>query len=317
MTIAAPPTTAPATAPSTHNASRTNHELLKEIAEFDKKYVVDAYEKQGHRDPKWDADATKLIRAQYEASIFINDLGGYYTPTDWPQPMPADDRAALAERVLGAGCDDAMVLYMAGCALEGSSADRSRCAYAYHLADDQAAYSPYIPFYKMLMVHAAVMHGPFVSEGEPELKTFRERFRPLLKAALADHETLPKYRAVIWHKANWSFDSKDQAMADRLGPVVAEVKDADPWILETYLGNVEIQRAWKDRGSGWSNTVTQAGWQGFAEHLELAREHLEHAAKIDPTLPHPAACLVTVCMGQGHPRYRVLVSRSDEAADRL
>jgi hypothetical protein len=296
--ISAAHAAAPASQPANAPAGRTDHDLHREIAEFDRKYVVEAYEKVGHRDPKWDAVALKLIRAQYEASIRNTYLGGYYTPWDTPEAMDVEARADLANQLLDLGCDDSMALFMAAYALQESAKPQMGCALAFQLADKYAGESKYVPVYKVMMSNEALQHSDRISEGEPELARMREVFRALVRQALSDKETLPKYRAVIWAKLAWMFEDRDQVRCDRIATAVSNVQNPDPWLFETYMGAVEIQRAWMARGGGLANTVTDDGWVGFAKHLTLARTHLERAATLDPTLPHAPALLVTVAMGQ-------------------
>lgn len=55
--------------------------------------------------------------------------------------------------------------------------------------------------------------------------------------------------------------------------------------------------AWQARGSGWSHTVTDEGWNRFAERLATARRLLETAPSPSPC-PHHAAALQSVALGQ-------------------
>jgi ankyrin repeat protein len=76
--------------------------------------------------------------------------------------------------------------------------------------------------------------------------------------------------------------------------------DIDPWLLLMLEGKLAIKDAWKSRGSDLAHTVTKAGWQGFHEHLEKAREPLTNAWKLRPKYPQAANEMITVAMG-GHP----------------
>lgn len=69
------------------------------------------------------------------------------------------------------------------------------------------------------------------------------------------------------------------------------------WVQLTVKGSVEINLAWKDRGSGWAQTVTETGWRGFGEHLVQARDHLTNAWKLKPDRPYAATLMITVTMG--------------------
>ncbi|MGC3992206.1 MAG: hypothetical protein QM796_21430 [Chthoniobacteraceae bacterium] len=75
-----------------------------------------------------------------------------------------------------------------------------------------------------------------------------------------------------------------------------EKSSAALWLKGTILGNWEIDAAWKDRGSGWADTVSEKGWEGFATHLKLARKHLVDAYHDNPDVPFAAADMITVTM---------------------
>ena len=287
----------PVAAPDGKPLVRSDHDLLKEIAAFDQKYVVEAYDKIGHHDPKWDEAARKLVHAQYEASIGNNGFGGYYTPKDWPAVMPIEERVKLANQVIDAGCDDPMVLFLAAHILRESPEIQPRCVSTFKLADQYVDNSKYIPLYRVL-INMAAMQYSHMEEGDAELAPARERFRENLRQTLSDKETLPQWRAVVWCKGVEVFEDQDHVRADRIGTAVEETKNTDPWLFDTYMGAVEIQRAWKDRGNGFSGSVTELGWKGFREHLAKARVLLERATETDKTLPHAPALLVTVAMGE-------------------
>jgi len=64
-------------------------------------------------------------------------------------------------------------------------------------------------------------------------------------------------------------------------------------------GSVHINEAWQSRGSSWSHTVTETGRRDFLSHLAKARDSLEKAWVLDPSLPEAAALMITVSMGEG------------------
>lgn len=73
----------------------------------------------------------------------------------------------------------------------------------------------------------------------------------------------------------------------------------DPWMRSMIAGRAGIVRAWNARGTGWGNTVTEEGWQGFRCELKKARGAFLNAAKLEPDRPHPYLQLITVEMGDG------------------
>lgn len=73
------------------------------------------------------------------------------------------------------------------------------------------------------------------------------------------------------------------------------------WVRLTLTGQAETQWAWALRGGGWASTVSQDGWKGFAEHIQLAHEALEKASKLRPDRPEAAALMITVAMAENAP----------------
>jgi Domain of unknown function (DUF4034) len=65
------------------------------------------------------------------------------------------------------------------------------------------------------------------------------------------------------------------------------------------LGDCYVTWAWKARGSGYANTVTDEGWRLMKERLRKAREYLEAAEKLPVKDPAVYNALLRVALGQG------------------
>ena len=65
------------------------------------------------------------------------------------------------------------------------------------------------------------------------------------------------------------------------------------------LGKCYVTWAWKARGGGYANTVTDEGWRLMRERLTLARKHLEAAEKFPIQDPEVYNELLRVALGQG------------------
>ena len=71
--------------------------------------------------------------------------------------------------------------------------------------------------------------------------------------------------------------------------VCAGSKVISEWVPFAPLrGAIETKRAWDKRGTGYVNTVTTEGWQGFNELCDLARDDYNAAWKLHPTRPDAA-----------------------------
>jgi hypothetical protein len=80
--------------------------------------------------------------------------------------------------------------------------------------------------------------------------------------------------------------------------------DADPavgsaWARATAIGILEIDSAWRARGSGWASDVSDDGAAGFSLHLKRAEAALSAAFAAHPERPEAPAYMITVCMGSG------------------
>ena len=65
------------------------------------------------------------------------------------------------------------------------------------------------------------------------------------------------------------------------------------------LGRTEIDLAWKERGDGFVNTVSETAFRKFDEHLKKAEQHLDRAWKLDTNSTRTARAMMRVELGQG------------------
>jgi len=121
----------------------------------------------------------------------------------------------------------------------------------------------------------------------------------LLKPALAEKPFAPADMWILRHRLLCnSFQYLLKYEGGRLCDILANSPGVDPWVSEYCAGEKSIADAWKSRGGGWSNTVTDSGWNGFGENLRLAREHLTKSWTLNPKDPGAADEMITVAMGE-------------------
>ena len=63
----------------------------------------------------------------------------------------------------------------------------------------------------------------------------------------------------------------------------------DPWLEAAIMACWHIEEAWKERGGGAASTVTDEGWQGYAEEKKKSLEWLDKAYELRPDLVWPFA----------------------------
>ena len=69
------------------------------------------------------------------------------------------------------------------------------------------------------------------------------------------------------------------------------------WLSLILDGQRRIRDAWKARGSGYANTVSQDGWREFYRDLAYARYSFVQAWDMDPAKPLPAERMMNVALG--------------------
>jgi hypothetical protein len=72
-------------------------------------------------------------------------------------------------------------------------------------------------------------------------------------------------------------------------------------VLPMVKGGLHLDLAWKWRGNGFADTVTEEGWRGFKAELAAARQIIENNPA-EQVYPEYYALMQTVALGQGWPR---------------
>lgn len=69
-----------------------------------------------------------------------------------------------------------------------------------------------------------------------------------------------------------------------------------PWITHMAAGFYFVDRAWKERGSGWASEVTKEGFEGFEKNLKIAEDHYLRAWQLAPQHPNAAGEMIRIAM---------------------
>lgn len=92
-----------------------------------------------------------------------------------------------------------------------------------------------------------------------------------------------------------------------------EWKKQYPQSVTPYVAKADAlaNYAWRARGSGWSNTVSQDGWKKFEERLVLAQKEIDEGAKLEQKCPKLGHIAQRVALGQSMERdqYDKIVSQ--------
>ena len=160
----------------------------------------------------------------------------------------------------------------------------------------QAAFATSPPFLRLQITESWLRTQIAMGKGTPQQRT---DCLACITDCLEDPETYrPGDEAILVENTHrWiddkTFDSDENAVLSWL-----TVGNLSPWARDALTGHYHIQKAWEWRGSGWADTVTEEGWEGFRKHLALAREHLVRAWKLRPEHVFAPLRMITVAKGE-------------------
>jgi hypothetical protein len=270
----------------------TQRDFARSKYDFDKRTLAGAYQAGGTKDPKWDVAALRLLDA-----TAVNFAYGPHDPVyQEVKPIPLDDVIKLGKAAADAGCTDPLVKYCYGRAL----ADARRYVEAKPLLLEAAAGlagSKYHPF----RIAVATSRALEIMEPRTEVALMIKYRRTSREAAIAALSAKAEDRDLRHMVALDAQVFEPLSVSDKLEfcQAIEKSKDANPWLVNFFYGQYEIKAAWAARGSGWANTVTEAGWQAFHQHLGKARDHLAKAHALHPEFPEAATAMIPVAMGAG------------------
>jgi hypothetical protein len=256
----------------------TQADVLKRSREFRVRQYSDAYQKYGDHSTAWDSDARQLL----ESWLALNYGGG---TSNLPSAQLLADKLAADP-----GCSDPLVL-TAAAANASSIHERIR---RFERAVAAFSNSPY-PGYPKL--YATVMLATDLGARSPRLRSLDAAALGYLGQALGDGCLEPRDEQDLADilVEGWGH-TFFQRNATAIFKSVRQTKTF-PWLTLVLEGEYHIDEAWRARGGGYANSVTQQGWQGFAQHLALARAALTYAWHLHPDRPLAAARMMQVALG--------------------
>jgi hypothetical protein len=270
------------------------------------KTLVDAYQKAGHTNPKWDEPAkcalTEFARSRSQCTE-SNEAWGLIIATN-------------CESAVQAGCDDPMVKYLfIRFALDQTNSKgvflKAFCQTAKDM--QKSAYPPVRKFYAAERALDQIFYTCGTNTaGQPIWGEITPLISQSVEAALND-KTMPAREAYeIANKALYwvSCDTNNYQQAYRCVEKSLLENWPDDYTVWLLKGTAYIQMAWNARGSGWAYTVSDKGWEHFSERLATAQEALEHAWKLNPKDPEIAHQMMTVMLGGGRDRMELWFDRA-------
>jgi hypothetical protein len=277
----------------------TSNEYIREWNWFT---TVGDYQRFGRTNPAWDAEAIEAMERYCDARV-VNRAGAALD--DFQKRSGEAAAKAIAEH-----CDDPLVKYihirLVLSRQPGATAAKLGELFA-NCADEfeKTEYSPVRKMYADLraadLVDEALGRGTNIP---PRLTALRRAMVQHLDEALHDRRMPPREAADItgqvWEVGQYSGAARFE-MEKGLIPTLQS-----HWSNQAFshliCGKYYIDKAWRIRGGGYGNTVTEERWKGFKDTLEKAQSEFERAWALDQTNVEAPIQMITVCMGLSSPR---------------
>lgn len=270
----------------------TVHGYAKELLAFHQHTMAEAYKQAGRRDPRWDDAALAFLDA-LAVNFTYDSVGAIYRPAAYPSYEQCD---ALASAAIEKGCDDPLVLFLharvqelRGTLAADELAERYRQAYAGLRGGDYPA---------VRLAHAAISLLGYAADDDEREALTNARDDYMLRAAAGPFVNRG-HRRIVLSLLSGTLDGAPVDARLAFHERLKAAPKADPWIVNVFGGNAHIRAAWRARGGGFANTVTEEGWRGFFAHLAEAERLLNAAWKLRPDHPEAPGLMITVAMGGG------------------
>lgn len=267
--------------PIVHKTNSLTETLINERSkQFRVRQYLEAYKARGERDASYDDDALRMIQGWIDSNY-----GGSASKTE-------NEASALAEKLAAnPKCKDVLLLAVAA---STGAADAQAVTARLERAVENAANSQHLGYPKL---YATVRLATMVRDTGRVRALDRTALKYLMEALQDgglvddDQQELAEILANGWGKA---FFTRNGLEVCRL---CTDVGKPFQWLALALRGEYEVKAAWKARGSGYVDSVSDKGWQGFATHSAAARQHFTRAWELHPDWPMAPACMVYVAMG--------------------
>jgi hypothetical protein len=297
-----------AAAPKPIQSTLSPEQAKEQRLTWNLKTLVEAYEKAGHTNPKWDEPAkralTEFARSRSQC-VESNEAWG----------LIVSSNCIIA---VNAGCDDPMIryLYVRFSMNQTNSAQAFTDAFCKTAHDmDNSSYPAIRKFYAAQRAVDQLFYTYGYNTNNLVLHPIFAEIEPLVGKNLLpalDDKSMP---------AEEAFEACDAALAAIKGQGIADYPAytqayhciekpmfnnwSDAYTTLLLKGEAYIQLAWAARGPGLANTVTEEGWKLFRERLAIAENALTNAWQVNPGDSRIADYMLEVELGQGEGRDRL------------
>lgn len=281
-------------------------DLIQDKLAFHRRHMVEAYDRVGRQDPRWDAQAKLLLEecAKLSAHFEIADMHRF----DW---IGEKALLALIDELEALGCDDPMVrFWMAAETISRRSVDRPT-RYALTRSAHEGLRDSGYSTYRRAMA-ARLWLGQLYTKHE-DYPAAVAAYADACVALLEDPEVDLAEERFMYQLIH---DLDDRVAAEDYVEIYERLCAVDTrmtWWRDMLGGDLERELAWDARGGGFARTVTEDGWVGFRHHLARAEVLYISAYNARPAFPEAATKMIGVSMGRGTDQERAWFERATAA----
>ena len=259
----------------------THADVQKAGREFRVRQYIVGYQQRGVRNPECD-----LLAQQFLTNWIACNYGGI-VDTNLPSLADLSDRLANDP-----DCTDPLVLAVAAenaAELHDSLRRLERAVKGF----ENSKHRGYPKLYACLRLESKL-----IKDQTDRVPVLDAQALQYLKAAFADGSILPGDQAEIAEILinGWGRNFFDRNAAAVFSLVQNEGNDYR-WLTLVLQGEHEIREAWRARGGGYADTVSETGSQGFQEHLAMARSYFSEAWRLHPERPLAPCRMIYVSLG--------------------
>jgi len=269
--------------------------LDPEHLSYNLKTTIEAYQKFGRKDPKWDADAKRCLTDFARIRASTNGT---------PEELMSYLKMILPRLNK---CDDPMVRYLFSRFVFTDTHSPIENADVYESVANAIQQSEYPEIRKF---YATIWAYRMRRQAEPrrrDITNLLEKATFYLAKALQD-EAMPPGEAdegcEFLMSGFWWAEGTRWDCYRGLEPALTNRWKGTSVALLTK-GEGYLSYAWQARGIGYADSVGEKGWQSMAQRLNVAAEALEDAWKLNPHDTRICREMMRVELGQGKGRDRL------------
>jgi hypothetical protein len=244
---------------------------------------LEAYDRVGVRDPRWDEAARRFI------SVSMGAIGGL------PETVSLEERRAMGAELVGRGCADPVVLYLQGRHVFRRGSDFREATELFERAVAGFRHVKYSRAVGRQAVSDLIRDYDNSNEGLGLRGGTLALERQWFEASLRDGSYEADEDAVLVYDLHrgTAFDLMEREPA-AVTAALERVDWIDAWVKRLAAGELARDTAWKARGTGLASEVKPEAWPVFRRANAEARKTLLKAWNARPDRPEVATLMIPV-----------------------